>query len=259
MTLLKFAGGKSGEQELGTLNWFAVHPTSMTYNSFLLSSDSKGYASLKFERRKGIGIAEGKKFVAAFAQTNSGDVTGNLNLNNTGPGKNDSESTRIIGQRQLDVAFELFNHATEELAGPIEVRQTYVDFSQLTVTDEFTQAGQQITSAAAYGYAFAAGSTEDGGGHPLFQEGMKERKTRRSTCCRPKCFPNYQPDDQLRELQRPKAILFAPGVAKSPTGMSQVVAARNLSHRSTGIDRRSGGVHDHVGTASPALGTRSFW
>ena len=74
--------------------------------------------------------------MAAFAQSNGGDVTGNLNLNNTGPGKNDFESTQIIGQRQLDVALDLYENAVDELTGPIDIRQSFVDFSGLAVNDE---------------------------------------------------------------------------------------------------------------------------
>jgi neutral ceramidase len=42
----------------------------------------------------------------------------------------------------------------------------------LSVSDAFTHSGQQQTWPAADGYSFAAGSTEDGGGQPLFKEGM---------------------------------------------------------------------------------------
>ena len=40
-------------------------------------------------------------FVAAFAQSDPGDVTPNTNLDNTGPGATDVETTRIMGERQL--------------------------------------------------------------------------------------------------------------------------------------------------------------
>ena len=222
MTLLKFVGGDSAEQALGTVNWFAVHPTSMTYNNFLISGDSKGYASIKFERLMGVTHRKPNEFVAAFAQSNCGDVTGNLNLNNTGPGKDDFESTGIIGQRQLDVALQLYEEASEELSGPIDVRHTNVDFSELAVANEFTGSGPQLTAAACYGYSFAAGSTEDGGGHPLFHEGMKNRNAAIDLLSY-QMFPDSQPDKHIRQLQFPKAILFAPGAAKSASGLAQVM------------------------------------
>ena len=222
MTLLKLVGGQSGNEELGTVNWFAVHPTSMTYHNRLLSGDSKGYASNQFERQMNFESKRPHEFVAAFAQSNCGDVTGNLNLNNTGPGSNDFESTRIIGQRQLDVALQLYEKANEKVSGPIDMRQCYVDFSNLTVDGKFTKNGSQLTSVAAYGYSFAAGSTEDGGGHPLFQEGMKERNPAIDLLSY-QMFPDYQPDDHIRQLQHPKAILFAPGAAKLNPGLAQAL------------------------------------
>jgi len=222
MTLLKFVGGPSGNEELGTLNWFAVHPTSMTYHNHFLTGDSKGFASIQFERQKEATSGEPGSFVAAFAQSNCGDVTGNLNLNNTGPGSDDFESTQIVGQRQLDVALRLYENANEVLTGPIDLRRTSVDFSNLAIDDEFTKAGPQHTSVAAYGYSFAAGSTEDGGGHPLFQEGMKKRSPVIDLLSY-QIFPNLQPDDRIRQLHFPKAILFAPGVAKTDPGLAQVL------------------------------------
>ncbi len=226
MTLLKFVGepgvGKSGERELGAFNWFAVHPTSMTFDNYLISGDSKGYAALTFERRKGARYSKPDDFVAAFAQSNCGDVTGNLNLNNTGPGKDEFESTRIIGQRQFEVAWQLYNDASEKLAGTIDVRHAIIDFSKLTVENEFSQAGTVTTAAASYGYSFAAGSTEDGGGHPLFREGMKERNVAIDLLAT-QMFPDFRPDDRLRELQKPKVILFAPGVSKKATGLSHLL------------------------------------
>src|SRR5262249_9002888 len=148
--------------------------TSMTYYNKLISGDNKGYAAYALEQRHGTRYTGKPEFVAAFANTNAGDVTPNLNLNNTGPGKTDTESTQIIGERQARAAQKLPEQAAEPLRGPIEVRHEFVDFSQLTVAAEFTGAGEQRTWPSALGYSFAAGSTEDGGGHPLFREGMKE-------------------------------------------------------------------------------------
>jgi len=217
MTLLRFSD-ESGD--IGTLNWFAVHPTSMTYNNKLISGDHKGYAAYVFERMQD-GNESARDFVAAFAQSNCGDVTSNLNLDNTGPGADEFESTRIIGERQLEKARELFASATTRLEGPIAVRQAFVDFSSLAVGDEFTGASTQTTSPSAYGYAFAAGSTEDGGGHPLFREGMTERVATIDNLARG-VFRLPDASDDLRKQQRPKAILFAPGETKPQPSQAQV-------------------------------------
>jgi neutral ceramidase len=201
---------------VGILNWFAVHGTSMNYFNKLVSGDNKGYAAYAVERAHGTHYTGKPEFVAAFAQTNCGDVTPNLNLNNTGPGKNDVESTRIIGSRQARVAEKLFAQDGEPLRGPVEFRHAFVDFSKLEVAAEFTGAGAKKTCAAALGYSFAAGSTEDGGGHPLFHEGMKESNPLIDSMARAN-FPGSAPTDELRQCQRPKAILLATGLTKPPS------------------------------------------
>ncbi|MGH9676254.1 MAG: neutral/alkaline non-lysosomal ceramidase N-terminal domain-containing protein, partial [Candidatus Acidiferrum sp.] len=212
MTLLKFV---REDDPIGTLNWFAVHGTSMNYYNKLISGDNKGYAAYALEQAHGTRYTGKPEFVAAFSQSDAGDVTPNLNLNNTGPGKNDVESTRIIGARQARIAAKLFKEAKEPLRGPIEFRQEFVDFSQLAVGGEFTGAGPQHTCPSALGYSFAAGSTEDGGGHPLFHEGMKEQNALIDGLARAQ-FPGSAPTEQLLYCQKPKAILLATGIQKPP-------------------------------------------
>jgi|TARA_B100002003_G_scaffold231280_1_gene242155 neutral ceramidase len=212
MTLLKFVDDSG---DIGMINWFAVHPTSMTYNNRLISGDHKGYASLEFERRKDVSYNSKEDFVAAFAQSNAGDVTANLNLDNTGPGTDDFESTRIIGARQLAVAEELFENASELLEGDIDYRQIYVDLSSMKVDESFTQAGTQTTCPSAYGYTFAAGSTEDGGGHFLFEEGMVNQNFILDFLIR---FLTGAPEwtPEVKRCQEPKAILFETGTGTVP-------------------------------------------
>lgn len=219
MTLLKFVG-KNGD--LGILNWFAVHPTSMSNDFKLITGDNKGYAAYSFERSMGTKYTGKNEFVAAFAQANCGDVTPKLNLDGTGPGKNDTESTQIIGERQANTARELFKNATEKLSGPIDIRHTFIDFSKLVVADEFTGQGERHLCPSAFGYSFAAGSTEDGKGHPLFREGMTEQNPLIDNII--KAAVNPPPiSDEYRNCQKPKAILFATGLYQPPM-QEQVLA-----------------------------------
>jgi neutral ceramidase len=218
MTLLKLV---RDDGPIGMLNWFAVHGTSMNYHNKLISGDNKGYAAYAMEQAHGTRYTGKPEFVAAFAQSSAGDVTPNLNLNNTGPGKTDVESTRIIGARQARVAEKLFEQAREPLHGPIEFRHAFVDFSQLDVAGEFTGNGPQRTCPSALGYSFAAGSTEDGGGHPLFHEGMKESNPLIDKMARAN-FPTLGPTEELRRCQKPKAILLATGL-QSPPAQEQVL------------------------------------
>ncbi len=220
MTLLRF---ETADGPIGCLNWFAVHPTTMTYHNRLVSGDNKGYAERAFEKAEGVLYRRPDDFVAAFAQSNCGDVTGNLNLDNTGPGETEFETTRIIGHRQYAVARELFEQAEDELHGPVVSRQAWVDLSCVRVRPEFTGGSEQRTAPAAWGYAFAAGSTEDGGGHPLFREGMTEPVPLLEFTLDQQ-FPDARPDEQLRKLHAPKAILLAPGNNMPQAGVGRPVS-----------------------------------
>ncbi|MBD3648651.1 MAG: neutral/alkaline non-lysosomal ceramidase N-terminal domain-containing protein, partial [Pseudomonadales bacterium] len=206
MVLLKFV---TAEGVTGILNWFAVHPTSMTYNNRLISGDHKGHAEQLFEA-SATGETYTDNFIAAFANSNCGDVTANLNLDNTGPGSDDFDTTRIIAERQFNAAAKLADTATTRLTGPIRSVHSYVDFSDLAVSDKFTDAGEQHTCPSAYGYSFAAGSTEDGGGHPLFREGMTEQLPEIEAAIKQQLnLP--EPGEAIRNCQLPKPLLMAPG------------------------------------------------
>ena len=83
MLLLKFVSSRG--REIGTLNWYAIHPTSMAqYNEFI-SGDNKGYASYLLEQDHGTNpYTAAPTYVAAFANANCGDVSGNLRLGDIG-------------------------------------------------------------------------------------------------------------------------------------------------------------------------------
>lgn len=212
MTLLKFT---RGDDAIGTLNWFAVHPTSVNFFYKLTTSDNKGYAAYVVEQAHRQRQPEQGEFVAAFANSNCGDATPNLNLDATGPGRNDLESCAIMGRRQADAALRLAEAAREELSGPIDVRHAFVDFSQIVVADEFTGAGDQHTCPSAWGYAFAAGSEAEGGGHSLFKEGMTKNDPAIDTLIR-LVIPKSKPTPEFMECQKPKAVLIASGLTRPP-------------------------------------------
>ncbi|MGD8607413.1 MAG: neutral/alkaline non-lysosomal ceramidase N-terminal domain-containing protein [Myxococcales bacterium] len=204
MTLLRLEGA---DGPIGAINWFAVHPTSLTYNNTLVSADHKGFAALQMESQIRQRAETPEGFVAAFAQSNCGDVTGNLNLDNTGPGVDDYDSARIIGQRQLDAAIGIFDAVEQELQGGVDYRLSAVDFTDLEIGAELTGAGPKKTCFPAYGYSFAGGSTEDGGGHPLFMEGMVERDEGLDALVQVVLDPPPVTDD-LRACHAPKPILY---------------------------------------------------
>ncbi|WP_305784639.1 neutral/alkaline ceramidase [Symbioplanes lichenis] len=163
MSVLRF---EQGGVPVGLLSFFATHGTSMRPDNHLISADNKGYAAHVVERDNG------PAFVAAFAQTNAGDMSPNLrNGGAEGPTDDQAVNTRIIGQLQADKATELFDGATEVLSGPIDARGRYVDFSNVQVAGEYTPDGQpHRTCPGALGQNFTAGA-EDGPGPDIVDEG----------------------------------------------------------------------------------------
>lgn len=151
-------------QDIASINWFAVHPTSLTSKNTLVSGDNKGYAAWYWETQQGIDYVTGDGFIAAFANSNAGDISPNLNLRpGSGPTEDQWQNAKIIGQRQADAA--MATPATIAVQGPIDYRQTYVDMSRQQVAAKYTVDGQpHQTCSAAYKTAFAGGSQEDGGG-----------------------------------------------------------------------------------------------
>ncbi|MDO5769190.1 MAG: neutral/alkaline ceramidase [Psychrobacter sp.] len=161
MQVIRFE--KDGK-DIAAINWFAVHPTSLTSKNTLVSGDNKGYAAWYWETQKGIDYLTGKGFVAAFANSNPGDISPNLNLRpGSGPTEDQWQNAQILGQRQADAAIN--TPMTKTVSGKIDYRQTYIDMSQQMIDAKYTVDGQpHRTCPAAYKSAFAAGSEEDGGG-----------------------------------------------------------------------------------------------
>lgn len=154
----------AGQKDIAAINWFAVHPTSLTSKNTLVSGDNKGYAAWYWEHQAGIDYLSGKGFIAAFANSNPGDISPNLNLRpGSGPTEDQWQNAQILGQRQADAAMN--TPMTKTVSGKIDYRQTYVDMSQQMIDAKYTVDGlPHRTCPAAYKSAFAAGSEEDGGG-----------------------------------------------------------------------------------------------
>ncbi|XP_046569585.1 neutral ceramidase-like [Haliotis rubra] len=231
MTVLKMldADGK----DIGMISWFAVHGTSMNNTNGLISGDNKGYAAQLAEEIMNQGALPGKgAFVAAFAQSNEGDVSPNTKgphcmdsglpcdiLTSTchgknelcvaaGPGRDMFESTKIIGENQYNKAMELYHTATTRLSGPVDFRHSYVDMTDVAVEVNGTTVK---TCKPAMGYSFAAGTT-DGPGMFDFKQG--------STSSNP--FWNWvrgfikTPSPEQVSCHAPKPILFDTGEINRP-------------------------------------------
>lgn len=168
---------------VGMINWFGVHPTVMGPTQPHVSADSKGEASLGFERimRTRYDAAPGEDtFVAAFAQADEGDSSPALFFRDFPPldprrtgGANHIESIAIHGTKQLAKALELYGTGTP-LTGPVDYRFFHVAFDAIEVTDPMVLASlphppaldvaDKHTCSGALGVSFGAGSTEDGHG-----------------------------------------------------------------------------------------------
>ena len=157
MLLLKFVRlNQTIESPLAVLNWYAIHPTDRGQKNTLINGDNKGYASLLFERAMRTNYAT-REFIAAFANSNCGDVSGNVEFGKTPDGVGDKENMELHGLQQFEKARSLFDTASEELQGDIDYRHTRVDMSQLEIED---RSGKR-TYPGALGLSFTTGSSED--------------------------------------------------------------------------------------------------
>mmetsp|Transcript_21636 Transcript_21636/g.40439 ORF Transcript_21636/g.40439 Transcript_21636/m.40439 type:complete len:734 (-) Transcript_21636:117-2318(-) len=235
---------------VGMVNWFAVHGTSLPSSNTLISGDNKGYASQMFEHLfTESDVPTGKSsFVAAFASTNLGDVSPNVNgtfctdtglsceeLHSTCHGKNEYcvgrgpswdafSSSAIIGKRQVDLALELFSGASSVqrrrhidrvavranvTGGDVDVIHVFRDFGNLEVKRD---GGSTVkTCKPSMGYAFAAGTTDGPGAFDFFQGETSPNPIWRALVGFLKA-----PSEELQECQHPKPVLLATGEIDRP-------------------------------------------
>ncbi len=147
---------------VGAVHWFPVHNTSMPNTTRFISADNKGRAAWEWEHE----YPEGD-VVTAFAQTNAGDLSPNLDLQpGTGPTDDPLENTRIIAERQVRSAKDLAAVDGDVLKPVVDVVMTHASVARRT-----TATG--ATGRAILGASFAAGKMTDGPGSPLFREGRR--------------------------------------------------------------------------------------
>src|SRR5262249_6926835 len=143
-------------------------------NNRLVSGDNKGYAAWFVEKHFG------RDVVAAFAQSNAGDVSPNRRptpdgRHLEGEGRTSRESVRIIGERQGRKAIELVQGAQLRLRGDLPSHLLYADFANGEVPGEYASTGVvERIGPAILGQNFVAGS-KDRRGPAWFDEGAQER------------------------------------------------------------------------------------
>ncbi|MGW6692565.1 neutral/alkaline ceramidase [Rhodococcus sp. NPDC054953] len=166
-----------GDENVGAIAWFPTHGASLTNENHLVSGDNKGAAAYFWEHDvAGVRyLDEAPGFVACFPQTNTGDMSPNLDLRpGTGPTDDEFENARIIGERQVAAARAAFDGASTLSSPVVDSRIMYLDMANQEVDGRYTGDGQpRRTAPACIGAAMAAGSTEDGPAIEIFTEGTR--------------------------------------------------------------------------------------
>jgi neutral ceramidase len=173
MSMLKFK--KADGTEVGMLNWFAIHNTSLSIEYDQISGDNKGYAQHLFERRKGTDFGV-NSFVAAFANSDEGDVVpsdGNANsAAGFGGSSNEILNAERAGERQFDKAWSLYNQEGTILSGGLHYQHRWANFEDYWVSSQFTGNQWKKLCSAARGFSFAAGGENGPSNIPGIYEGM---------------------------------------------------------------------------------------
>ena len=189
---------------VGAINFFPTHGTSMTNRNCLISGDNKGYAGYHWERVvSGVDYRNRDRaaFIAAFAQTNAGDMSPNRGRRpGSGPTEDEFANTRIIGTRQYEAAAALLGTGTPVGAG-IDVRLTHVDLGDTLVRGEFTGDGREHRTSPAQTAAAALAGTEEGKGFPGFHQARNPLVDTISKGV-------YRASRRLRDAQAPKGIVL---------------------------------------------------
>lgn len=148
MTVLDFRHDDGNR--IGILSWYPIHGTDLGQKNTVLHGDNKGVASHILE--------EEQKFcaIAAFANANAGDVSGNVEY-----GSLPTTSTERVlkhGEKQADaVRFVLENsNASQRLTGPVNCQHAEVDMSAISI-----EGSKARTYVPTIGLATLAGSQAD--------------------------------------------------------------------------------------------------
>ncbi|CAH1775301.1 unnamed protein product [Owenia fusiformis] len=217
--------------DMGIINWFAVHTTAMNKTNHLISADTKGYASYLFERDFNNEGREDPPFVAAFAQANEGDISPNTagvrclqtggecdyqtsqcptdgdQCVGIGIGTDMFDTTKIIGERQYNKAKEMYPSIERRVTGSVDFRHQWVDMSDQQLS------GGRNTCPPCMGYSFAAGATDGPGATDIFHQGDTEGDLLIDGI-RDAIFG--ETEETTIDCQEPKPILLATGQYDTP-------------------------------------------
>lgn len=214
VTVLRLSRGGT---DIGAITWFSTHGTSLTDANYLIAGDNKGYASYRWE-------SESPGMIAAFPQTNSGDMTPNLNLikmHPSGPTGDHKRNCEIIGERQYRSGRAAFASARPMSTGGVDAVVRYVDMSSVRVSGDYTPDGKPArTTPAMMGASAAATSTEDNTRSQLsfLKEGVHNPLYDLLGGDRRPVVAQW-----IRDMQAPKLVLFPLGLMPPSPWIPEVV------------------------------------
>lgn len=172
MTVLKLV--QDNGTEIGMIDWFAVHNVSAPQTYRYISGDNKGMASQLFEDLKGSQLPFNPGFVAAFANSEEGDVSPNVCGAQDGCTDTTKEDVLLSATKQFDKALSLYNNPTEPLSGALDYRFQYVKMPGYNVDAQYTEEGDKAVCEGTVGWSFVAGASWDG---PTNMDGILEGMT----------------------------------------------------------------------------------
>ncbi|WOL14116.1 hypothetical protein Cni_G22896 [Canna indica] len=134
-------------------NWYATHGTSMSRTNSLITGDNKGATA---------------HFMEDWAEQKGYPKGGDSIY----PGIATAIRDNRVHRRVPIIIPQPHENSSEQVKGKIDYSQTILDFSQLEVTLDSSDGGQEVvkTCPAAMGFAFAVGTT-DGPGAFDFKQG----------------------------------------------------------------------------------------
>lgn len=232
MYLLRFRT-LSGRDK-GALNWFSVHPTSISASYGMISGDSKGFAAQMFESMMGKGPYSESGFVAGFAQSALGDVDPCRTIYHRDKFgysiEEERENCLYSARAQSAKAMELYMNPQIPVKGKVSYATQWVAMDRVFLTDEFAYKPQEYpprTWPPATGWSMAKGAEIHQVTIPSgFTEGMSlenEKKPKHPLFPLVRCalapyknldtkhgFPKiFNPSKEFQQGHFPKPILFA--------------------------------------------------
>ncbi|MDD9893857.1 MAG: neutral/alkaline non-lysosomal ceramidase N-terminal domain-containing protein [Gammaproteobacteria bacterium] len=152
MSLLKLQ--RDNGTEVGMVNWYGIHVTSIYQNNTLLSADNKGYAALRFEQdfdTEYFSANQAEPFLAGFMQADEGDASPSLFIpdlteaelrdlegdafRNRAGGRTEPENALISGYKQYRHAKQLYDNANERLVGQVSAKAIQIDWSTVQIAN----------------------------------------------------------------------------------------------------------------------------